>query len=120
MASVEELLLNSLIELEEASLKRFQWHLKKDHECISESEMENADMIKTVDKMVDCFGPEEAVKNMNKLAEQLKNKHKKGNVTFTDCNVIDCLPLRLRAIRTHLSLLELIQIKPQVNNNHCL
>ncbi|KAL0194629.1 hypothetical protein M9458_008201, partial [Cirrhinus mrigala] len=86
MASVEELLLNSLMELEEAPLKRFQWHLKKDHECISESEMENADMIKTVDKMVDCFGPEEAVKNMvcilrkmnqNKLAEQLENKHKK-------------------------------------------
>ncbi|KAL0195143.1 hypothetical protein M9458_008715, partial [Cirrhinus mrigala] len=85
MASVEELLLNSLMELEEHHLKEFQWHLKNDHECISKSEMENANRFKTVDKMVACFGPEEAVKNtvsilrkmnQNYLAEQLENKHK--------------------------------------------
>ncbi|XP_050964193.1 NACHT, LRR and PYD domains-containing protein 3 isoform X4 [Labeo rohita] len=87
MVSVKELLLNSLMELEEHHLKEFQWHLQKDHECISKSEMENADRLKTVDKMVMCFGPEEAVKitvsilrkmNQNELAEQLENKHKQA------------------------------------------
>ncbi|XP_050964200.1 NACHT, LRR and PYD domains-containing protein 12 isoform X8 [Labeo rohita] len=87
MVSVKELLLNSLMELEEHHLKEFQWHLQKDHECISKSEMENADRLKTVDKMVACFGPEEAVKimvgilrkmNQNELAEQLENKQKQA------------------------------------------
>ncbi|XP_042610086.1 NACHT, LRR and PYD domains-containing protein 6-like [Cyprinus carpio] len=85
MASDKVLLLNSLKDLREAELKEFQWHLKNDHESISESEMEKADRLKTVDKMVKCFGPEEAVKikvgilkmmNQNNLAEQLENKHK--------------------------------------------
>ncbi|XP_048011638.1 NACHT, LRR and PYD domains-containing protein 3-like isoform X1 [Megalobrama amblycephala] len=84
MESVEELIEKSLNELLEAELKKFQWHLKK-HEHISNSEMENADRLKTVDKMVACFGPGEAVKitveilrkmNQNNLAEQLENKHK--------------------------------------------
>ncbi|ROL51256.1 NLR family CARD domain-containing protein 3 [Anabarilius grahami] len=88
MASVEELLEKSLNELLEAELKKFQWHLKNDHECISQCEMENADRLKTVDKMVACFGPEEAVKitvdilrkmNQNNLAEQLENNHKPGS-----------------------------------------
>uniref|UniRef100_A0A671PRA0 Pyrin domain-containing protein n=1 Tax=Sinocyclocheilus anshuiensis TaxID=1608454 RepID=A0A671PRA0_9TELE len=87
MASVEDLLLSSLEELGKDDLKKFQWHLKK-HECISTSEIENADRLKTVDKLVACFG-EEAVqitvgilRNMkqNHLAEQLENKHKQGNV----------------------------------------
>ncbi|XP_016396742.1 NACHT, LRR and PYD domains-containing protein 3-like, partial [Sinocyclocheilus rhinocerous] len=87
MASVKELLVNSLKELEAAELKEFQWHLQEHHECISKSDMENADRIKTVEKMVACFGPEEAVKitvgivgkmNQNNLAEQLENKHKKA------------------------------------------
>ncbi|KAI2665805.1 NLR family CARD domain-containing protein 3 [Labeo rohita] len=99
MASVEELLLNSLEKLKEDHLKKFQWHLKNDHECISEYEMENADRLKTVDKMVDCFGPEEAVKNMvcilrkinqKKLAEQLKNKHKKAQ---TESNTNTSVPV---------------------------
>uniref|UniRef100_A0A673J997 NACHT domain-containing protein n=1 Tax=Sinocyclocheilus rhinocerous TaxID=307959 RepID=A0A673J997_9TELE len=85
MVSVEELLVNSLKELVEAELKEFQWHLQKDHECISKSDMENADRLKTVDKMVVCFGQEEAVKitvgilrkmNQNDLAEQLENEYK--------------------------------------------
>ncbi|XP_067248627.1 caspase b-like [Chanodichthys erythropterus] len=85
MASVKELLEKSLNELEEAELKKFQWHLRNDHESISKSDMENADRLKTVDKMVECFGPEEAVKitveilrkiNQNDLAEHLENKHK--------------------------------------------
>ncbi|XP_048010618.1 protein NLRC3-like [Megalobrama amblycephala] len=88
MASVKELLEKSLNELEKAELKKFQWHLRNDHESISKSDMENADRLKTVDKMVECFGPEEAVKitveilkkmNQNDLAKQLENKHKKGS-----------------------------------------
>ncbi len=93
MASVEELLLSSLEELLKADLELFQWNLVKDHEFISKSEMENANRLKTVDKMVVCFGQEEAVKitvgilrkmNQNDLAEQLENKHKQGNVEFTE------------------------------------
>ncbi|KAL1277388.1 hypothetical protein QQF64_024061, partial [Cirrhinus molitorella] len=89
MASVEELLLNSLEELVKDDLKKFQWHLKK-HECISTSEMENADRLNTVDKLVACFGPEKAVKitvsilrkmNQNNLAEQLENEHKQGSTS---------------------------------------
>ncbi|XP_056091076.1 NACHT, LRR and PYD domains-containing protein 12-like [Rhinichthys klamathensis goyatoka] len=89
MASVkvEDLLEKSLKDLVEAERKKFKWHLEKDHECISKSEMEKADILDTVDKMVACFGPEEAVKitvetlrkmNQNNLAEQLENKHKQG------------------------------------------
>uniref|UniRef100_A0A9J8D6A5 Uncharacterized protein n=1 Tax=Cyprinus carpio carpio TaxID=630221 RepID=A0A9J8D6A5_CYPCA len=87
MASVEELLLKSLEELVKDDLKKFQWHLKK-HECISTSEMEDADRLKTVDKLVACFGPEEAVKitvgilknmGMNDLAVQLEKKHKQAD-----------------------------------------
>ncbi|XP_050964607.1 NACHT, LRR and PYD domains-containing protein 12 isoform X3 [Labeo rohita] len=85
MLSVKELLVDSLRELVEADLKEFQWRLKNDHNCISNSEMENADRLKTVDMMVACFGSEEAVKIMvdilrkmkqNDLAEQMENKHK--------------------------------------------
>uniref|UniRef100_A0A671P3W8 Pyrin domain-containing protein n=1 Tax=Sinocyclocheilus anshuiensis TaxID=1608454 RepID=A0A671P3W8_9TELE len=88
MASVFELLLNSLKDLGKEELKAFQWHLKKNYKDISDSEMEDADRFKTVDKMVDHFGEEEAVKNtveilrkMNKnyLAKQLEDNHKKGN-----------------------------------------
>ncbi|KAL1277113.1 hypothetical protein QQF64_023786 [Cirrhinus molitorella] len=84
MVSVKELLVNSLMELLNADLELFQWHLENDHECISKSEVENATRIKTVDKMVDCFGPEKAVKitldilrkmNQNNLAKELENKH---------------------------------------------
>ncbi|KAG1927641.1 NACHT, LRR and PYD domains-containing protein 3-like isoform X3 [Pimephales promelas] len=88
MASVKELLLNSLENLTEDHLKRFQWTLENDHECITKSDMENADRLETMDKMVACFGPEEVVKitveilrkmNQNNLAEQLENKHKQGS-----------------------------------------
>ncbi|XP_051747419.1 NACHT, LRR and PYD domains-containing protein 12-like [Ctenopharyngodon idella] len=87
MASVEELLVESLNELKKAEMKKFQWHLKNDHKHISNSDVENADILDTVDKMVACFGPEEAVKitvdilrkmNQNNLAEQLENNHKQG------------------------------------------
>ncbi|XP_052407914.1 NACHT, LRR and PYD domains-containing protein 12 [Carassius gibelio] len=86
MASVKELLVYMLKEMEEAELKEFQRHLKN-HD-VSKFEMENADRLKTVDKMVACFGSEEAVKIMVSilrkmhqinLAEQLENKHKQGS-----------------------------------------
>ncbi|XP_026068463.1 NACHT, LRR and PYD domains-containing protein 3-like [Carassius auratus] len=86
MASVKELLVYSLKELDAAELKDFQWYLQEHHECISKSDMENADRLKTVDKMVACFGPEKAVKItldiLNKinhnLAKKIENKHKKA------------------------------------------
>ncbi|XP_073694094.1 protein NLRC3-like [Garra rufa] len=90
MASVKDLLLNTLMDLENADLKWFQWHLQKDHKRILKSEMESADRLKTVDKMVGCFGAEEAVKimvdilrkiNQNDLAEQLENEHKQAQAT---------------------------------------
>ncbi|XP_026093089.1 NACHT, LRR and PYD domains-containing protein 3 isoform X2 [Carassius auratus] len=92
MASFKDLLMESLKELVEDELEEFQWHLEKDHEGISKSEIKNANRLKTVDKIVACFGPEEAVKimvdtlrkmNHNELAEQLENKHKKVSVSFT-------------------------------------
>lgn len=87
MASVKELIVNSLKELVKDDLKEFQWYLKH-HECVSASEMENADILDTVDKMVKHFGPEEAVMitinilkkmNQNLLAEELENEYKQGN-----------------------------------------
>uniref|UniRef100_A0A8C1PHL1 Uncharacterized protein n=1 Tax=Cyprinus carpio TaxID=7962 RepID=A0A8C1PHL1_CYPCA len=87
MASVKHLLERSLNELKNPELKKFQWHLKNDKH-VSESEMENADRLDTVDKMVACFGHEEAVKitvdflrkmNQNNLAEQLEKNHKQGS-----------------------------------------
>ncbi|XP_050958793.1 NACHT, LRR and PYD domains-containing protein 12 isoform X2 [Labeo rohita] len=88
MASVKELLVNSLKELVEAELKEFHWHLMNAyHKHIPKSEMEKADIFNTVDKMVVCFGPEEAVKimvdilkkmNQNDLAKQLENEQKQA------------------------------------------
>jgi len=84
--SVEELLLKSLKNLETEELKEFQWYLRNQKQ-LPASELENADRIKTVDKMVAHFGQEEAVKNtveilrkisQNNLADQLENDHKKG------------------------------------------
>ncbi|RXN36377.1 LRR and PYD domains-containing 3-like protein [Labeo rohita] len=83
------MLKNSLMDLVKIELKEFQWHLQNDHECISNSEIEEADIFDTVNKMVRCFGPGEAVKiavdilrkmNQNNLAEQLENKHKQAQV----------------------------------------
>lgn len=90
MASVKELLVNSLRELVQSDLREFQWNLKQD-ECISASEMEDADVLVTVDKMVAHFGPKETVKitvnilkkmNQNLLAELLEKEHKEGNITI--------------------------------------
>nr|XP_021331111.1 NACHT, LRR and PYD domains-containing protein 12-like isoform X1 [Danio rerio]XP_021331112.1 NACHT, LRR and PYD domains-containing protein 12-like isoform X1 [Danio rerio] len=87
MANVKQLLDNSLNGLLEAELKKFQWCLVNHHRDISKAEMENADRLKTVDKLVSCFGPERAVKitvdtlrkiKQNELAEELENIQKQG------------------------------------------
>ncbi|XP_051746592.1 membrane-spanning 4-domains subfamily A member 4A-like [Ctenopharyngodon idella] len=84
MASVEELLMDSLNELEEAELKKFQWYLKNE-DRISKSEIAKADIFKTVDMIVACFKQKGAVKitvdtlrkiNQNDLAEKLENNYK--------------------------------------------
>ncbi|KAL1276832.1 hypothetical protein QQF64_036455 [Cirrhinus molitorella] len=98
MAFVKDLLMDSLKDLVKGGLKEFQCHLEKDHKFISNSEMENADMIKTVDKMVDCFGTEEAVKitvnilrkmKQNDLAKQLEKNHVLPTVLLMSEKVLD-------------------------------
>ncbi|XP_056315233.1 protein NLRC3-like isoform X2 [Danio aesculapii] len=93
MASVKELLAKSLMKLKNPELKEFQWHLEKDHEHIYKCEMEKADRLDTVNKMVQCFGPEEAVNNtvsilrkmkQNNLAKQLENEHKRQGSAAAD------------------------------------
>uniref|UniRef100_A0A671RWY9 NACHT, LRR and PYD domains-containing protein 3-like n=1 Tax=Sinocyclocheilus anshuiensis TaxID=1608454 RepID=A0A671RWY9_9TELE len=96
MASVKQLLERSLNELKNPELKKFQWHLKNDKH-MSESEMENADRLDTVDKMVACFGHKDAVKitveflrkmNQNNLAEQLEKNHKQAALhDFTETSL---------------------------------
>ncbi|XP_052426670.1 NACHT, LRR and PYD domains-containing protein 3-like [Carassius gibelio] len=100
MASVKELLVDSLKELVEAELKEFHWRLMNAyHKCISKSEMEKADIFDTVEKMVACFGPEGAVKIMvdilrkmkqNDLADQLENEHKQAQ---TEGNIKTSVPV---------------------------
>lgn len=91
MASTKELLVNSLKDLVKDDLKQFRWYLKN-HWHISNSDIENADVLDTVDKMVAHFGPDETVKitveilrkmKQNLLAEHLENAYKEGNVKMT-------------------------------------
>ncbi|XP_067296590.1 protein NLRC3-like isoform X2 [Pseudorasbora parva] len=105
MASVKELLVNSLKELVKDDLKTFQWYLKN-HEGVSNSEMENADILDTVDKMVAQFRPEEAVKvtvnilrkmNQNLRAEELENEHKKASTAeYSTIDLHDYRKISLR------------------------
>ncbi|XP_073671420.1 protein NLRC3 [Paramisgurnus dabryanus] len=83
MASVLELLHETLDDLEEDKLKRFKSILRHDGP-IPASKLEKADVTDTVDKMLECFEREGAVKitinilrkmNQNQLAEQLEMKH---------------------------------------------
>ncbi|XP_030640491.1 NACHT, LRR and PYD domains-containing protein 12-like [Chanos chanos] len=100
MPAVPQILLVILEELERAELKRFQWYLTTENALegfshIPKSQLENADVQDTVDKMVERYKPRGAVditliilKKMeqNNLAEKLENKHKEGNtahMTFT-------------------------------------
>ncbi|XP_073726161.1 interferon-inducible protein AIM2 [Misgurnus anguillicaudatus] len=83
MASVLELLYETLDDLEEDKLKRFKSLLRHDG-SIPASKLEKADATDTVDKMLECFGSKEAVKitinilrkmNQNQLAVKLEMKH---------------------------------------------
>ncbi|XP_073805135.1 protein NLRC3 isoform X2 [Danio rerio] len=105
MANVKQLLKSSLDELLEAELKEFQWCLTNDHGCVSKAEMENADRLKTVDKMVSCFGPKRAVKitvdtlrkiKQNNLAEELENTQKQGPTSDQCKTSVDDTDLNLR------------------------
>ncbi|XP_042581239.1 NACHT, LRR and PYD domains-containing protein 6-like [Cyprinus carpio] len=84
MAPVLELLYNILDDLKQENLKRFRSLLQQDGR-IGAGKLENADVTDTVDKMVDSYGPEEAVEitmnilrriNQNQLALDLENKYK--------------------------------------------
>ncbi|KAI2665144.1 NLR family CARD domain-containing protein 3 [Labeo rohita] len=97
MASVKQLLYDTLDDLEEEKLKRFKSYLREDGP-IPVSVLEKADATDTVDQILDCFGPESAVKitlhilkkmNQNHLAEQLENKH-------TKVKIISCAQTEVR------------------------
>ncbi len=69
-------------------MKRFKWCLKG-HYCVSSAALEKVDTPDTVDLTMNRFGPEQAERitldileqnKQNTLAEQLKNKHKRGNM----------------------------------------
>ncbi|ROL45454.1 Stonustoxin subunit alpha [Anabarilius grahami] len=90
MASVSDHLLDALDDLDTDELKRFKWRLKN-HKGFSRADLQKADAPDTVDLMMKCLGPEEAVKvmvdilrkmNQNHVAEQLEKKPKQ--VTFTN------------------------------------
>ncbi|XP_056603702.1 NACHT, LRR and PYD domains-containing protein 3-like [Triplophysa dalaica] len=84
MASVKELLIDSLDDLDKAQLKRFRCFLRNDYK-FPDSVLEGADVLDTVTKMVEREKQEGAVKitldilkkiNRNDLVEELENKHK--------------------------------------------
>lgn len=92
MAAASELLKDSLNELIKDQLKEFRWELKN-HYGISASELETADVLDTVDRMVEHHGPDGAVKvtlnifrkmNQNHLAELLENRVKEGKTNATN------------------------------------
>ncbi|XP_048011658.1 tripartite motif-containing protein 16-like [Megalobrama amblycephala] len=86
MASISDHLLDALDDLDTDELKRFKWRLKN-HKGFSRTALQKADAPDTVDLMMKCFGPEEAVRvmvdilrkmNQNHVAEQLEKKHKQA------------------------------------------
>ncbi|XP_042613513.1 protein NLRC3-like [Cyprinus carpio] len=83
MESALELLYKTLDDLEKDDLKRFRSLLKEDGR-IGAGKLEDADVTDIVNMMVECYGPEEAVKitlkilrkvNQNQLAKELQEKH---------------------------------------------
>ncbi|KAL0153384.1 hypothetical protein M9458_051303, partial [Cirrhinus mrigala] len=88
MASVKQLVYDTLDDLEEEKFKRFKSYLRG-YGHIPVSVLEKADATDTVDQMLDRFGPENAVKitldilkkmNQNHLAEQLESKLSKVKI----------------------------------------
>ncbi|XP_043092047.1 NACHT, LRR and PYD domains-containing protein 6-like [Puntigrus tetrazona] len=110
MAFVKELLVGSLKGLVEAELKEFHWRLMNTyHKHITKSELEKADIFDTVDKMVVCFGPEEAVEvmvdilrkmNQNDLAEQLVKEHTQAQ-TEGNMNISAAVGEQQNCFETH-------------------
>ncbi|XP_052402694.1 protein NLRC3-like [Carassius gibelio] len=99
MASVKELIVNTLNRLGKDDLKKFQWFLNnRKPQGIPKAEIENADVLDTVDKIVERFGPEEAVKitinilrkmNQNLLAEESENKYKEDSTAESQHDLHD-------------------------------
>uniref|UniRef100_A0A4W5NID6 Pyrin domain-containing protein n=1 Tax=Hucho hucho TaxID=62062 RepID=A0A4W5NID6_9TELE len=91
MANVPELLLGSFQDLDSDELKTFQWYLKR-HELdkfhsIPKSQLENANRQVTVDKMVESYSDEGAVRitleilrkmGLNNLSENVEKNYKAG------------------------------------------
>uniref|UniRef100_A0A673FRJ7 Pyrin domain-containing protein n=1 Tax=Sinocyclocheilus rhinocerous TaxID=307959 RepID=A0A673FRJ7_9TELE len=95
MASVSELLYNTLDDLVEDDLKRFR-RLLKDDKKIRAGKLENAGVTDIVDLMLECYGDDEAVKitlnilrkiNQNQLAEDLQENSEGKNNTDHQCCV---------------------------------
>ncbi|XP_029596123.1 uncharacterized protein LOC115178876 isoform X2 [Salmo trutta] len=94
--NVHFLLLDILEELSRSDLKTFQWYINKGVEefpSISEGQLEDADRLVTVDRMVQSYCDEGAVKitleilrkmGRNNLAEELKEKLTKQKVAASD------------------------------------
>nr|XP_055062448.1 NACHT, LRR and PYD domains-containing protein 12-like [Misgurnus anguillicaudatus] len=72
MSSVEEELLETLDELDEGKLKRFKWYLNQNN-SVSADDLENADVIDTMYKMVESFGPEGAVIITQNILKKMKH-----------------------------------------------
>ncbi|XP_056598307.1 NACHT, LRR and PYD domains-containing protein 3-like [Triplophysa dalaica] len=98
MASVKKLLIDSLDDLDKAQLKRFRCYLRNDYKFPA-SGLEEADVLDTVDKMVEREKQEGAVNitldilrkmNKNQLAEELENKLKvKKGASAVDSKAVD-------------------------------
>ncbi|XP_067283960.1 membrane-spanning 4-domains subfamily A member 8-like isoform X2 [Pseudorasbora parva] len=72
MPTVKELLKNSLENLGKDDLKKFHWQLKNGEQSIPQSELENAGILDTVDRMVEYFKQEGAVKVTVDILEKIK------------------------------------------------
>ncbi|XP_059415488.1 NACHT, LRR and PYD domains-containing protein 6 [Carassius carassius] len=90
MESALQLLYKTLDDLEKDDLKRFRSLLKEDGH-IGAGKLENAGVTDIVNKKVECYGPEEAVKitlkilkkmNQNQLAKELQEKHEELQKSF--------------------------------------
>lgn len=92
MANVPELLLLSFQHLDSGELETFQWYLKghvlDGFPSIPKSQLENANRQVTVDKMVESYSDEGAVRitldilrkmSLNNLSENFEKNYKAGN-----------------------------------------